>query len=165
MSRILRWAVTFLLSTVLVAGAFASIRAGFYGYTLFLAAPVLMGAVCSFLMQPQTAGEAMRYGAVVLGCMTCSLIVFGVEGVFCIAMTLPLPTSLGSFGGYIGYKLMSWGRAPRGGVAVLMLLPAVSVPLDVTARPELYEVRTSVEIAAAPEEVWPHVVSFPELPP
>lgn len=164
MSPVLRWAITLVVGAVLVGAALTSIWGGLYGYTLFIVLPMLIGAVSSFMMQPQTAGQAAKYGAVVLGCMTCSLILVGLEGVFCIAMTLPLSMPLGALGACVAFHMMSWARARSGGVALLMLLPAVSVPIDVTARPDLYEVRTAVEIAAPPEKIWPHVVSFSKLP-
>jgi hypothetical protein len=47
---------------------------------------------------------------------------------------------------------------------MLMLLAPVSVAWDVNAQPPIFEVRSAIEIAATPEQVWKYVVAFPELP-
>jgi hypothetical protein len=46
---------------------------------------------------------------------------------------------------------------------MLLLLPA-SLTWDTHARPPVYEIHSAVTIAASPEQVWPHVVSFSEMP-
>lgn len=48
-----------------------------------------------------------------------------------------------------------------------MLLPLTlgTLGFDVTAKPHVFEVRSSIEITASPERVWENVVSFSELPP
>jgi hypothetical protein len=47
---------------------------------------------------------------------------------------------------------------------MLLLLPSTTFTWDTTAHPPMYEVRTAVVIAASPEQVWKHVISFSELP-
>jgi Polyketide cyclase / dehydrase and lipid transport len=54
-----------------------------------------------------------------------------------------------------------------GGTAALLLLPfgLGTAGFDMTAKPHVFVVRSSIEIAAPPEKVWKNVVSFSELPP
>jgi hypothetical protein len=47
---------------------------------------------------------------------------------------------------------------------MLILLPAASLTWDIKAPPPVFQVRTSIEIAAPPEQVWKYVVAFPQLP-
>ncbi len=47
---------------------------------------------------------------------------------------------------------------------MMLLLPSASLVWDVTAKPTVFEVHSAVEIAASPERVWKHVVSFSDLP-
>ena len=51
-----------------------------------------------------------------------------------------------------------------GGFAVLLLLPSVSPTWDTRAQPPWFEVHSAITIAAPPEQVWKHIVAFPELP-
>jgi Polyketide cyclase / dehydrase and lipid transport len=81
----------------------------------------------------------------------------------CIAMTLPLLLPLGALGGWLGYRINS-SRAMTGSLAMLLLAPSASLTWDARAIPPVFEVRSAIEIAATPEQVWKHVVSFSELP-
>jgi hypothetical protein len=47
---------------------------------------------------------------------------------------------------------------------MLLLLPSGSVAWDAHAQPPVFQVRSTIIIAAPPEQVWKHVVSFSELP-
>jgi hypothetical protein len=47
---------------------------------------------------------------------------------------------------------------------VLFLIPSMTFAWDKTAQPPVFEVQTAIEIAAPPDEVWQHVVSFSDLP-
>lgn len=49
-------------------------------------------------------------------------------------------------------------------VAILLLLPPAGIPWDIHATPPVFEVRTEVTIASAPERIWKHVIAFPDLP-
>jgi Polyketide cyclase / dehydrase and lipid transport len=50
---------------------------------------------------------------------------------------------------------------------MLALLPlgVGTLGFDTMARPDVFEVHSSIEIAAPPERVWKNVVTFSELPP
>lgn len=94
----------------------------------------------------------------------CSLLIAGLEGLGCLGMTLPLALPLGAPGSWLVYYARSSKAATRGGVAMLLLLPPASLTWDARAQPPVFEVRSAITIAAPPEQVWKHVVTFSELP-
>jgi hypothetical protein len=80
-------------------------------------------------------------------------------------MALPLALPLGMMGGWFAFKMQT-GRNSGARSAALMLLPLGlgSAAYDVAVEPAVYEVTTSIEIAASPEAVWRHVISYTEMP-
>jgi hypothetical protein len=90
-----------------------------------------------------------------------SLLLIGAEGLFCILMCLPLVAPLGAIGGLLSHW---WLRSQNArAAALLLILPMGTLGFDVTAQPPTYEVHTTMDIAAPPEKVWPHVVAFREI--
>ena len=141
-------------------------RAGIYGLTLFVVLPVGVGGLGAWIVRPKTQAKAIVAGMVanLIGCL--GFFAAGFEGAICIAMALPLALPLGALGGWLAYG-MTQTRTPAGGAtALLMLLPLGlgALGFDTAAKPDIYEVRSSIEIAAPPERVWKNVVSFSELP-
>ena len=151
---------------ILVGLGFWMVRTGTYGLTLFVALPVAVGAFGSWVMKPKTAAKAATAGMVANLIASLAFLAFGLEGIICIAMALPLAVPLGAFGGWLAYGPTS-KRTMASGTAMLALLPlgAGMWGFDRTAKPDVFEVRSSIEIAATPERVWKHVVTFSELPP
>jgi hypothetical protein len=157
-----RWLGLLLLGGVL-AGAYWIARHGSYGFTLFLLIPFLAGAAGDLIFRPRTVGRAAGVG--ILTGMAGLLLFFGIglEGGICIVMAAPLAAPLGALGAVVMHSAMSSQAGVRGGAAMLLLLPP-SLIWDTHAVPDLFAVHTRIEIAATPEQVWKHVVSFSELP-
>lgn len=156
--------ITVLAGAVILASAIWLMRSGIYGLTLFLVVPVLIGAVSATISSAQSYGQAAARGAGTVAALTCSLILIGLEGVFCIAMTLPLAAPLGALGGLIAFRLLTPSTDRAGNMAAMALIPLATLGFDTTAKPEVHQVRTAVEIAAPPARVWQHVIAFPPLP-
>lgn len=97
------------------------------------------------------------YGAVLLA--------FAFEGLICLAMAAPIVMPLAIAGTVLGKWIAEATPATLGHALPLILaLPLVAGAEALsTAAPERC-VLTTVEIDAPPEAVWPHVVSFPDLP-
>jgi hypothetical protein len=163
-TRLARGLIGLLLLAALLAGSIALFRTGFYGLTIFIVFPLLLGGLTSWVFRPETASRAVLLGGLAPMCAALSFLVLGLEGLFCIGMTLPLVMPLGAFGGWLVYRAGRLRLAASGGVSLLLLLPG-SLIWDTHAQPPLFAVRTAIEIAAPPERVWKHVVSFSELPP
>ena len=158
-----RGLVGLLLLAILVAGAIALLRRGMYGLTVFMLLPVLLGGLASWVFRPATGQQAAAVGALTVMAAVWSFLILGSEGMICIMLTLPLAVPLGALGSWLVYRAEPSGAATSS-VAMLLLLPAASVTWDAKAPPPLFEVRTAMTIAAAPEQVWRHVVTFSELP-
>jgi hypothetical protein len=164
MTAAVRWAVALIVGALVVGGAIWLMTVGMYGLTLFAVAPVLIGGIGVFILRPRSYSQAASQGAMIVACLTCSLIFVRLEGLFCIAMTLPLAMTLGGAGGLLAFRLIH-SHSAAGGVTMLVLVPIAGLTFDMTARPTVFEVRTAIEIAAPADRVWMHVAEFPELEP
>lgn len=147
---------------------------GRYGSALFVATPIAMGAVSAMI--------ARRYGAlrfrtalgVAQGALVLSLVALvatAIEGVVCVAMAWPMAAVLVLIGSSLawlfagGFDQDDSGIDFRSvGLVAVVALPGIAWN-EPRSEPPLREVITVVEIAAPPEVVWRHVVSFPDLPP
>jgi hypothetical protein len=67
-------------------------------------------------------------------------------------------------GAVLGRIVARRGVHPSTGAGMALLVPLV-VGVEPRSTPPEHEVTTVVEIAAPPEVVWRHVVTFPDLPP
>ncbi len=150
-----------------VGGGLLLMRNGVYGLALFMTTPLILGAVAECFRKSATGGRAAKVGALTVLVANCALLVLGLEGVICIVMAIPLTVPLGALGGYFAY-VAGHARVKGDGTATfLLLLPlsAGTLGVDLIAKPPVFEVRTSIEIAASPEKVWKYVISFPEMAP
>src|SRR5215470_7540300 len=107
MSVIQRWSVALVALAALVGAGYALIGRGLYGWTLFALLPVSLGAVASWVTKPTSAGQAAVRGVQAVIIASAAFLVFGVEGLICIAMTLPLAVPLGALGAYLMYRAQS----------------------------------------------------------
>jgi uncharacterized membrane protein YhaH (DUF805 family) len=137
-----------------------------YSAAVFLGTPFTMGAAAGWFYNRavlQDAGRTARLGALTIAIAALACLVFALEGALCIAMTLPLALPIGALGAVVGRAVRGEHLVSKPALLCLFALPA-SVVLD-RPRAPLREIVTSVEIAAPPARVWPHVVSFAELAP
>lgn len=144
-----------------------------YGWGLFIGIPFTIGF-----------GAALIYGyhmpRSLMGCLGVAvtavtlvgglLFAFAVEGLICLAMAAPLAIILALMGGLVGYAVQRGARCVSGTPAALAVLVVglpglIGVEGAIVSEPPLLAVRTSVDIAAPPEQVWEHVVAFAEIPP
>lgn len=145
--------------------AFLLTISGLYGLTLFVMVPLIAGAIVVGIVRPAGMRGAVQTGAGAVMVASVLLLPLGIEGMFCIVMSLPLTLTLGALGGAM---MFSGEEHPgRQTTAMFLLLPAGAGSLgwDAVATPPVYEVRTAIEIAAPPDRVWKLVIAFPEIPP
>ena|ERR1035437_8450733 len=135
-----RCLIGLLVAGLLIGGATALIRAGFYGLTLFVVLPVLLGGLASWVFRPATGVRAAVVGALTVLALSSLLLIVGLEGFICIAMTLPLAVPLGALGGWLVFHAQS-SRLATSGVMTLLLLPPATFAWDVKAPPSTSEVR------------------------
>jgi hypothetical protein len=149
------------IGTLAGCGA-ALLQNGLYGWTIFALLPAFLGGAVSWSLRPATGGEAATVGAVSATLGAFFLLAIWQEGLICVLMALPLVVPVGALGGWLLY-LLEPSRLRTNSLAMLLLVP-VSLLWDTTARPSVFEVRTAIEIAASPEQVWDRVIAFPALP-
>ena len=133
----------------------------------FTAGPYSWSPPCSWGESPpwsfvrRQGHEAAKIGALSVAVALGSFLILGLEGLICIGMTLPLAVPLGALGSWLVYRAEPSRSSTRGGIAILLLMPPASFTWDITARPPVFEVRSSITIAASPERVWKYVVDLP----
>jgi len=151
-----------LIALLVIAGGIALLKAGIYGWTAFVLLPVILGALAAWIFRPSTASRAAGLGALTVAAATLSLLALGLDGLICIMMALPLTTPLGALGGLLVYHAES-AMFGKPGLTMLLLLTPATVVYDAKAPSPVFEVRTAITVAATPEQVWKHVVSFSDL--
>jgi hypothetical protein len=139
------------------------LKAGIYGWTIFVLLPVILGALASWVFRPATGTRAASVGAIAVMAATCLFLLLGLDGLLCIVMALPLAMPFGALGALLVYHA-DFSRYGTRGVTMLLLLSPATVLYDAKAPPRVFEVRTEITVAATPEQVWKHVVSFSDLP-
>lgn len=150
-------------AAVCLAGAAIGILLfGSYGYTMFFALPVAVGAVASYVVNREGTKPS---AAVVIGALTLgALLVMGVaiEGAVCIILAVPLIVPLGLLGGGIG-EVAARMRQTRTTVSCIAALPLLfSLEAAFPLRSEFVSVE-SIEVAAAPEDVWRSIIDMGEI--
>ena len=164
------------LTAVVISGVFGTIATaaavfvlGEYGSVLFIAVPFVMGAIAGWLVNrdayrgvPTGISAALLSGALCFG----MLIMFAMEGIICLFMLAPLAVFLLILGACVGSMLaiQSSGAKPMG--AMVLALPLIGITeFSIPTPLPVYDMVSEIHIDATPEEVWPNVVGFSELPP
>jgi len=164
MNPVARGAIGLLVLAVLLMSGLALLHAGFYGYTVFVIHPWLLGGLASWVFRPSSRKEAAWYGFLAVAIVAGFLFVIGYEGFICILLSMPLTLPLGVLGACQMRRSIASPAAARGGLAMLLLLPPASLTFDTHAQPPVYQVHTAIAIAAPPEQVWKHIVHLSTLP-
>jgi hypothetical protein len=163
-------AVTGVLSVLLTL--LGTVVLGTYGWGLFVGIPFMSGLLSALVYgyrEPRSLGSCV--GVAVASVWVASLLLLGlaIEGAICIAMAAPLAAIVAALGGLVGYGLQRHGPRLKADAAYSVLILALPLLLGAEAasapQPAVAPVRTSIVVAAPPEVVWRHVVSFAELPP
>ncbi len=141
---------------------------GTYGLALFFVTPFAMGASSAAIYNREhtrTIGSTLiiAIGGVLL--TGCALMLFGIEGIVCLAMAMPIAIMIAIFGALVGRAVVTGDPEGRLGTSAFMLMVAPSFAFAESrlAVPTPREVTTAIEIDAPPEAVWPHVLGFTDL--
>ena len=154
----------------LAATVLAVFGLGDYSSTLFVATPFVMGVLGTWVLSQQgrvTLGRAILVS--VMGVTICggALVLFSLEGVLCLVMASPIAYTLGAMGAAVGIVIVRGAAIPDPSVTAMMIgLPLMGVlESRVPTELPLRAVTTDIVIEAAPEDIWPNVIGFSELPP
>ena len=141
-----------------------------YGWTLFLIAPVIMGFISTVIYAPHGGKPFWKH---ILVSQYYVLIIFllvmamAIEGLICVAMSLPLAIPLNIIGAGIGYAIVNSGKPKAGfasSVVLVVALPFIlGFEISNKSEPTLHRVVSTVEINAPIETVWKNVVEFPQI--
>jgi len=142
-----------------------------YGWGLFVGMPFCLGFTSVLIYsyhRPRSLGSCLIVSLCSVGLVGAALTAFAFEGIICVLMAAPLAVVLAMLGAWIAYLLQS-RPASKQGIAPMFFTLIFAVPLitgmeSTDPRPSQFEVKTAIEIDAAPEEVWKHVIAFSELP-
>jgi uncharacterized membrane protein YhaH (DUF805 family) len=146
---------------------------GAYGWSLFVALPFCLGLFSVLLYSyhsPRGLWACLNVSLLPIGVLAVVLLVVAIEGVICLAMAAPFALGLAALGGALGYFIQSSYWKAKNSAAILsivLLITPISFGLEHAMRlqPPAFAVRTSIEIAAPPEQVWQQVVAFAQIPP
>jgi len=152
--------------TLLTVGIGVYLRRS-YSTGFFLGVPFTVGYISSYIYNHGHARPAGQSILLAMGSVTIaagSLVIFALEGVICIAMAWPIALAVAFPGAVLGRVMATRDVRASTGAGLALLVPLL-VGVEPRPTPPSQEVLTIVEIAAPPEIVWRHVVTFPDLPP
>ena len=163
-SFVIAAAATIALTALVAASAWT----GAYGSALFLATPVLFGALVGFLVncrRQSTFAETVLLASGFTWLGMGALLLFALEGIVCITMAIPLIWPMTVTGAVVGrvFALLAIQPSRSYGLAVLAL-PLFGWGQAALEPPALRQVTTAIEIDAPPAVVWDRVLNFGELP-
>lgn len=156
------------LSLVLIAVSVLGLQT--YGMALFVGLPFAQG-LCTTLIftasTPRSIWDCVKVTLLSLAILGLAIVAVAMEGVICVLMAAPLAVVLALLGTTVGWFIQKKRRnQATSGVLLMLFLPGV-MGLEKAADlpPPQVEAVTTLDIAAPPEVVWEHVVSFSALPP
>jgi len=145
---------------------------GVYGLGLFIGLPFCLSMLAGLILgfrQPCTLANCVQVAIASIFALVCCMMVFNLEGAMCMLMAFPLWAGCAALGAVVGYFIQLNASDEREMafimVTLLLVVPAL-MGAEIAALPvaPTFAVRTSVEVDAAPETVWPNVIQFPPLP-
>jgi len=168
-------AMALLVTSVLgIAGTLLSVNTALamYGVGLFIALPFCLGLVSVVIYgyhEPHGYWGCIAVACVSVAALGLFLVSLAVEGIICLFMAAPIGTVLAIFGGSVGYYIQRrrWSDLQiQTTVSAMLLFVPLLMGAEGATRPQapLLEVKTQIEISAAPATVWRFLASFPKLP-
>jgi len=160
-----------ILITLIVSEILGYIEIGIfkeYGWTVFIIIPFIIGFLPPFIYGRQAEikkKESYKLSFQTLGIALVLLLLFAIEGIICIAMTLPLTGLLVWIGSYLGYKVNSgkWINTTNTTIG-LFLICVSTMSFDYINKSEnLIPVKTIIIVNAPIDQVWKNVVTFNKI--
>jgi hypothetical protein len=160
-----------ILITLVVSAILGYIEIGIfeeYGWTVFLVIPFIIGFLPAFIngkLSEISKRESYQLSFLTLGIVLIGLLVFALEGMICIVMSLPLIALLVWLGSYLGFKANAgkWTNLANPTIG-LFIICISSMSFDYIYEPEnLIQVKTKVVVNSSIENVWENVVTFEKI--
>ena len=143
---------------------------GDYGWTVFTFLPFLIGFLPSYFASKRLELTKLQcYGLsfaslIVTGM---ALLGFGIEGILCILMALPILIVIILLGAYIGFLINNRkSKFSRAHATLILAFYSLSfLSFDYINEPdELISAKTEIVINAPIEKVWKHLIDFDTIP-
>jgi hypothetical protein len=141
-----------------------------YGAAVFFGTPLVAGAFTAFtynLRATQPVSKSLGVAMLPVLCLGAVLMLLALEGAICILMAAPIMLPLALVGGLIGKVVADISRdgqrRPQDVYSVMFILPVLALGESQLSTAPEFCVTSSVDIAAAPAEVWRRVVDFPRI--
>jgi hypothetical protein len=168
-------ALSIFLTTVLglVFVGLGTVVVGAYGWGLFVALPFCLGMFSVLLHSyhaPRNWQSCLKVALLPVLVLGAVLVLVAMEGVICVLMAAPFALGLSALGGMLGYTIQAHHWRPKQTPAmlsiVILMVPATfGIERAAALQPQVFVVRTAIEVNAPPEKVWNEVVAFAEIPP
>lgn len=135
-----------------------------YGWVSFVLVPVIVGFQSAFVLVRRTQSTlagAIGIAVVSVVCMGGLVVAIAVEGLICVAMAAPLAIPLAALGGALGYLATKDSRTHSSTTFLLLFgLAPFSASLEHAVAPpaDVFEIKTSIDLAAPPGRVWQAIV-------
>jgi uncharacterized membrane protein YhaH (DUF805 family) len=152
--------------TLLTVGVGVYLRRS-YSTGLFLGVPFTIGYISSYIYNyghDRPVGQSIVIAVASMMIAGGALVLFALEGTICTLMALPIALVIAFPGAVLGRIIARRGVPASTGAGMALVVP-LFVGVEPRLPPHVHEVVTVVEIAAPPDVVWRHVVTFPDLPP
>jgi len=152
--------------TLLTVGMGVYLRRS-YSAGLFLGVPFTVGYISSYIYNyghERPAGQSIVIALASVTMAAGALVLFALEGSVCTVLALPLALAIAFPGAVLGRIIARRGVHASTGAGMALVVP-LFIGVEPRTPAPTHEVITVVEIAAPPEVVWRHVVSFPDLAP
>jgi len=161
-SVIITLILTYLLTYLLIQ------LLGEYGWGVFVLTPLILGFLPPFItskVKKITRNKAYKLSFATLGISCLASLIFALEGLICIVMSLPVLALFTLIGSYLAYVLQGKEMANSTNVAMALILSSIGLTsFDVINEPgKLIPVRTEVMVNSTIDEVWNNVVTFNKI--
>jgi uncharacterized membrane protein YhaH (DUF805 family) len=138
-----------------------------YSAGLFLGVPFTVGYISSYIYNhghERPTGQSIMLALASVAIAAGALVLFAFEGTVCTVLALPLALAIAFPGAVLGRIMARGGLHGMAGTGMALIVP-LYVGIEPRTAAPTHEVITVVDVAAPPDVVWQHVVTFPDLPP
>jgi uncharacterized membrane protein YhaH (DUF805 family) len=139
-----------------------------YGTSLFVGSPLILGLVLGYFLNSkaqQSLKKSAGYVGLTILLIHLFLLLFALEGVICLAMSLPLSLALATMGSMFGAAIAKYSKPNAVSPSLLLFaLPILPWAESAFMSPHQDSVLSSIVIDAPATQVWPHVIKFSDLP-
>lgn len=142
---------------------------GLMSFAFLFVVPFVMGLITAFYNDTVT--KAFKITMIlmplyaIIGLLFISVL-FGIEGIICALMALPVFAIMSLIGGFIGVKVFTRNR-DKLTVSFILLLPFLIAPVEhyFGLNERIFTEKTSIDIHADRQKVWEHITRVKEITP